>query len=78
MPVSAQLSINEFIIRTGGTVTINSGASLKISDQTSQDLLMESGANLIGNGGIVRTKGTYVEMFLTTGCNFIAPLKLIR
>lgn len=76
VPVSAQLSINEFIIRTGGTVTINSGASLKISDQTSQDLLMESGANLIGNGGIVRTKGTYVEMFLTTGCNFIAPLKI--
>ncbi len=76
VPISAQLSINEFIIRTGGTVRINSGASLKISDQTSQDLLMESGANLIGNGGIVKTKGATVEMMLLTGCNFIAPLKI--
>lgn len=76
VPASTPLAINQFIIRSGGTVTINTGASLTIGDQTSQDLLMENAANMIGNGGIVKTYGPNVELLLQSGCNFIAPLKI--
>ncbi|MBK8550198.1 MAG: hypothetical protein IPL53_03735 [Ignavibacteria bacterium] len=76
VPASTQLSINQFAIRTGGTVTINAGASLTITDQSSSDLFMESGSTMTGNGGIVKTYGPNVQMILRTGCIFNSPLKI--
>lgn len=77
VPVNTSVTCNQVTIRSGATLTILSGGTVTtISDGSFYDLNLESGSTVTGPG-FVQTTGIYGGINISTGCNFLAPLKVI-
>ncbi len=77
VPLNASVTCNQFTIRTGGTLTVLSGATVTtVADGSFYDLNLESGSTVTGTG-FIQTTGIYAGINISTGCNFYAPLKVV-
>lgn len=73
--VTANVSADQLVVNSGGTISINNGIILTILDGSGDDLTLNSGGTISG-AGTVQTQGTAVSLLVRNGSNFLASLKV--